>query len=54
MKISITLDIDIQETGYKNDDEFKDNIVDFSRSLIINGAENEEVALTILEVEYDS
>lgn len=54
MKISIILEIDIQETGYKSEDDFKDNIVDFSRDLIINGAENEEVALTILEVEYES
>lgn len=54
MKISITLDVDVEETGYKNKDEFKDNIVEFSRDLIINGAENEEVALTLLEVEYES
>lgn len=54
MKISITLDVDVEETGYKNEDEFKDNIVEFSRNLIINGAENENVALTVLEVEYES
>ena len=53
MKVYITLDIDIQETGYTYEDEFKDNIVDFARNLIINGAENEEVALTILSVGYE-
>lgn len=42
MKICITLDIDIEESGYSNEDELKDNLVDFTRDLIINGAENEE------------
>ncbi|MGN0593988.1 MAG: hypothetical protein ACI4I6_02410 [Hominimerdicola sp.] len=52
MKISIVLDIDVQESGYTEDD-LKDNIVDFTRDLIINGADNEEVAFTLLEVDYE-
>lgn len=53
MKITITIDVNAQETGYLDDDELKDNIVDFARDLLINGAENEEVALTLLEVSYE-
>lgn len=52
MKITITIDVNAQETGYLDDDELKDNIVDFARDLIINGAENEEVACTLLKVDY--
>ena len=52
MKLSVELDIDIQESGYTEDD-LKDNIVDFVHDLIINGAENEEVALTLLKVSYE-
>lgn len=46
MKITITIDVNAQETGYLDDDELKDNIVDFAHDLIINGAENEEVSLS--------
>lgn len=53
MKITITIDVNAQETGYLDDDELKDNIVDFARDLIINGAENEEVGLTLLNVSYE-
>lgn len=53
MKIQITIDVNAQETGYRDDDELKDNIVDFARDLMINGAENEEVALTLLDVSYE-
>lgn len=52
MKVIITIDVDAQETGYRNDDELKYNIVDFARDLMINGAESEEVACTLLEVGY--
>ena len=52
MKVIITIDVDAQETGYRDDDELKDNIIDFARDLMINGAENEEVACTLLEVDY--
>ena len=53
MKISIILDVDAQESGYANEGELKDNIVDFARDLIINGADYEEVGCTLLEVDYD-
>lgn len=53
MKISIILDVDAQESGYANEGELKDNIVDFARDLIINGADYEEVGCTLLEVDYE-
>lgn len=52
MKITITIDIDPIASGYADEDDLKDNITDFARDLIINGAENEEVELTLLSVEY--
>lgn len=52
MIISIKIDVDAVESGFKNDDELKERIVDFSRELIINGAEELEAALTLKEVEY--
>lgn len=52
MIISISIDVDSIESGFKNDDELKDLIVDFTRNLIVKGAEEMEVALTIKEVEY--
>ncbi|MCM1362620.1 MAG: hypothetical protein NC235_12055 [Clostridiales bacterium] len=52
MKICITLDIDVEESGYTDEDALKDNLLDFARDLIINGAENEEVGCTLISVEY--
>ena len=54
MKISITIDVDAKTSGYANDDDLRDNIINFSRSLIINGAEEECVELTMLSVEYEN
>lgn len=50
MKIYITLDIDVDESGYTDEDEIKDNLVDFVSNLIINGAENEEVGCALISV----
>ena len=37
MKLIITVDIDVAESGL--DEEFmKDNIIDFTRNLLVNGA----------------
>lgn len=52
MIISIKIDVDAVESGFKTEDELKDQIVDFSRDLIINGAEELGTALTLKEVEY--
>ena len=52
MIISIKIDVNSIESGFKNDDELKNQIVDFARDLIINGAEEMGVELTVKEVEY--
>lgn len=52
MKISIHIDVDILASGYNNEDELKDNIIDFAKDLIINGAETEECEITLLSVDY--
>ncbi len=53
MKISITMEVDAVASGYADEDALKDSIIDFARDLIIHGAENEEVEVTLLSVEYD-
>lgn len=54
MKLTITIDVGIAESGYESEDSLKDNIVDFTRDLIINGAESEGVELTMISVEYSA
>lgn len=54
MIMSITIDVDAKASGYVNEDELKDDIVIFARDLIINGAEEECVELTMLSVEYEN
>ena len=51
MRIKLTIDVDSGESGL-NEDEVKDNIVQFSKDLIIIGAEELDIALTLKEVEY--
>lgn len=51
MRIKLTIDVDSGESGL-NEDEVKDNIVQFSKYLIIIGAEELDIALTLKEVEY--
>lgn len=53
MKIHITIDVDSVGSGYKSDDDIKDNIVEFTRDLVINGADEQEVELTLCEVGYE-
>lgn len=42
----------ILKSGYTDEDELKDNLLDFARDLIINGAENEGVGCTLIAVGY--
>lgn len=51
MILAITVDIDTKESGL-NEDELKDNIIDFTRDLLIIGAEEQKIALTLKEVDY--
>lgn len=54
MILTIKIDVGVKESGYESEDDLKDNIVDFTKDLLINGAENEEVELTLLSVEYSA
>lgn len=51
MRLVITVDIDVKESGLDSD-EVKDNIVQFARDLLVNGAGEQEIGLTLREVEY--
>lgn len=51
MRLIITVDIDIDESGL-NEDEVKDNLVEFTKDLLIIGAEEQEIGLTLEEVSY--
>lgn len=51
MRLVITVDIDVKESGLDSD-EVKDNIVQFTRDLLVNGAGEQEIGLTLREVEY--
>lgn len=51
MKLVITVDIDVAESGL-DEDQVKDNIVNFTRDLLINGAADQEIGLSLKEVEY--
>lgn len=51
MRLIITVDLDLEESGL-NSDEIKDNIVQFTRDLLVLGAGEQEIGLTLREVEY--
>ncbi|MDE7423770.1 MAG: hypothetical protein K2N51_08775 [Lachnospiraceae bacterium] len=51
MELTITVDVDLKQSGLSGD-ELKDNIIDFTKDLLINGAEEQEIALTLKEVSY--
>lgn len=52
MRISMVVDIDLYESGLK-EEEVKDNIVNFTRDLLIIGAAEQEIGLTLCEVSYE-
>jgi len=51
MRLIITVDVDVEESGL-NPDDVKDDIVQFTRDLLIIGASEQEIGLTLKEVEY--
>lgn len=51
MRLIITVDVDMEGSGL-NPDEVKDNIVQFTRDLLVIGASEQEIGLTLREVEY--
>lgn len=54
MRINIVIDVDVRESGFSSEDEIKDNIVDFTRDLLNNGAENQGIGYTLYEVDYNN
>ena len=53
MELVIIVDIDVKESGL--DEEFiKDKLIDFTRDLLINGAAEQEIGLTLKEVDYSA
>lgn len=51
MKLIITIDIDADESGL-SEDSIKDNIVGFARDLLIIGAAEQDIGITLRKVEY--
>lgn len=51
MILVITVDIDVKESGL-DAEEIKENITQFTRDLLTFGAEEQEIGLTLKEVEY--
>lgn len=50
MRLLIAVDIDIEESGL-NPDEIKKDIVQFTRNLLVIGAEEQQKGLTLRDVE---
>lgn len=51
MRLVITVDIDLEESGL-NPEEVEENIVQFTKDLLTLGASEQEIGLTLREVEY--
>ncbi len=52
MRLVITVDIDMEESRLDSD-EVKDSIVQFTRDLLVIGAGEQGIGLTLREVEYN-
>lgn len=52
MRMVITVDIDVEESGY-TEDQIRNDAANFAHDLIVNGAENEGIGLTLREVSFD-
>lgn len=50
MRINIVIDVDVRESGFSSEDEIKDNIVDFTRDLLNNGAENQGIGYSYVKL----
>lgn len=52
MRLVIAVDIDTEESGL-DAEEIKKNITQFTRDLLITGAEEQGIGLTLREVKYN-
>ena len=51
MKLTIKVDVDIKESRL-NEDNVKNNIIDFTKDLLIIGAYEQGIGFTLKEVSY--
>lgn len=51
MRLTIVVDVDIEESGL-DQDEVKDNIINFTKDLLIIGAAEQEIGISLKEVRY--
>lgn len=51
MRLTIVVDVDIEESGL-DQDEVKDNIINFTKDLLIIGAAEQEIGIALKEVSY--
>lgn len=50
MKLKITVDVNPERSGYKTDDELKNNIADFVYEWLVHGAESRNVDFAVRSV----
>lgn len=53
MKLTVEVDIDLDESGLIEDD-VKDRIIDFTMELLCVGAEELSIALTLNQITYET
>lgn len=51
MELRIAVDVDLEESGLE-EEEVKDNIISFTRDLLVVGAAEQEIGITLKEVDY--
>lgn len=52
MNLTIKLEIDMEESGLQEED-VKNEIIPFTRDLLILGAAEQEISFTLREVDYE-
>lgn len=53
MKLIIEVDIDVEESGLE-EDEIKDDIINFTRDFLIIGAEKLDISFALKEISYSN
>jgi len=53
MKLTVEMDIDLEESGLL-EDEVKDQLVDFTRDLLTIGAEELGISITLKQLSYEA
>lgn len=50
MKLKISVDVNPERSGYKNDDDLKNNIADFVYKWLVEGADSRSVDFSVRSV----